>query len=86
MEQFENDILNSLEDIQRAPAPEHLFAKIQESIAHSELIRKVKWQLVAASVAIIVACNAYAVAQILSNEKADYQQYALPYSTNFDIY
>ncbi|WP_109830891.1 hypothetical protein [Reichenbachiella versicolor] len=86
MEEWKKDIMGSLDGIQRAEPPADLFAKIQDSIVHSEAVKKIKWQLVAASVIIILGCNLFVAKDYLTTKNQPKQELQLPYSSNFNIY
>lgn len=85
MEDLNNDILNSLEGMERAKPPVDLLARIQGDLEVSEVVARVKWQLVAASVAVILACNLYAVKKHL-DQKDESVQIEAPFANNFNIY
>jgi len=64
MEAWKNDIMNSLDGIQKAQPPSDTFSKIQRKIRHkpnNNETNPTHWWAIAATISFVILCNVYII-------------------------
>ncbi|MGD1892568.1 MAG: hypothetical protein ACFB15_18505 [Cyclobacteriaceae bacterium] len=74
MEEWKNDILNSLEGMEKAQPPANAFLKIQNRISNQQATKPYKdksWLPLAAAISLIVITNVFFVSDYLQKPSED---------------
>lgn len=87
MEKWKDEIIDSLEGIQRAQPPTDAFLKIRKKINDEKATSSKQWIAVAASVVLVLCANIFFISNYSTQSTTENQEDAYPsIVTNFNIY